>query len=523
MLAVACGGTHPRHATRIELKEKDDAYLQFIRADLLSLEGEVRRSNAELIKLTQRYPQMAYFFALLAQNYGQEKRYAEAVKTAQKALELDPHLMEARITLGKLYALQEQHEDASREFAAAIRDDPKDEEIYPFLANEYVALGEYRRAIEVLRKLLTINPDSVIAYYYMGAINARHLNRLGEALRLYQEALSIDPANANVHNAVAEVYLRQQQLRKALAKYQEIAHLEPDEIAVWLRIALIHYELKEYPEAIAIFEQILDRNPEADKIRFYLGILYENTKERDKAIDELLLVPPKSSYFKEARLHVAALMREAGQIDEAIEELLDAIEQRERIPEFYEYLAAIFEENKRFAEAIDILERGHEALPDEEKIVFLLGIVYEKVEDRENAVRAMSEVLRINPQNASALNYIGYTYIEQGENLDEALEMIQEALILRPDDGYITDSLGWAYFQMGNVEQAFTYLTRANRLVPGEPTILDHLGEVLLHRGDVKGALRCFEQAIEAGKKKKDPDEKELERIREKIERLKGS
>lgn len=521
-LAVACSGHHPRHATKIELKEKDDAYLQFIRADLLSLQGEMRRSDAELVRLTQRYPQMAYFYALLAQNYGQEKRYEEAVKAAKHALELEPRFTEARLTLGRLYAVQERHDDAAREFAAAIRDDPKREEAYPFLANECVAHGEYGRALEALRRLLAVNPDSVVAYYYMGAINAQHLNRLGEALRLYQEALNIDPANANVHNAIAEVYLRQRQLRKALGKYEEIAHLEPDEVAVQLRIALIHYELKEYPEAIAVFERILARNPEADKIRFYLGVLYENVKEPDKAIAQLLQVPPKSSYFKDARLHVAALMREAGRVDDAVAELFDAIAQRGRIPEFYEYLAAIFEENKRFAEAIDILERGHEALPDEEKIAFLLGIVYEKVEDRDNAVRAMREVLRINPQNASALNYIGYTYVEQGENLGEALEMIQEALVLRPEDGYITDSLGWAYFRLGDDEQALKFLTKANRLVPGEPTILDHLGEVLLRRGDAKGALKCFDQALEAGKKKREPDEKELERIREKIEKLKG-
>lgn len=522
VVLAACSGHAPLHVGKLELKEKDDAYLHFIRADLLAIKGETRKSTAELLKLTEQYPAMAYFHLLLAQNFAQEKRFEQAVDSANTALELEPNFVEARLFLGKLEAVQERHADAARELTQALRDDPKREDIYPVLANEYVALRDYGRAVEVLRRLVEVNPDAVIAYYYLGTIHEQYLHRSGEALRYLQEALTIDPANVGVHNAIAEIYLRQKQPRKALAKYQEIAHLEPDEVAVQLRIALIYYELKEFPAAIDVFERILAKNPDADKIRFYLGVLYESAKDPEHAVAEFVKVPPKSSYFKDARIHVASLMRQQGRPEDAVEALREAIEQKAQLPEFYEYLAAIFEEDKQYQQAIDVLLQGHEALPDEEKIVFLLGILYEKVEDRDAAIAAMQEVLRINPQNASALNYIGYTYAERGERLEEALALVQKALVLRPDDGYIVDSLGWVYLRMGDAAQALKYLQRACRLVAGEPTILFHLGEVQLARGDARGARRAFEQALEAGMKKREPDERELSIIRKRLEDLKG-
>jgi len=521
-LAASCAGGKPPTHAKLDLKEKDDAYLQFIRADLMAIGGDTRKSTAELMKLTQRYPDMAYFHYLLAENFGREKRFDLAAESAKRALELDPQFSEARIYMGRLYSLQERHADAAREFAIVARQDPRREEVYPLLAGEYVSEREYGRAIEVLKGLLSVNPDSVIAYYYLGVIYDQNLRNPNQALKMYQEALSIDPGSVSVHNAMAELYLRKHELRKALTKYMEISHLEPDDIAVMLRVALIHYELKEYPAAIEVFEKILARNPEADKIRFYLGVLYESAKQNDKAIAELMQVPPKSSYFKDSRIHVASLHRQEGRPDEAAEVLKGAIRQKPQVPEFYEYLAAVYEENDRVPEAIAILEEGHRAVPDEEKIVFLLGIVYEKALERERAVWAMKEVLRINPQNASALNYIGYTWADGGENLEEALEMIQQALVLRPGDGFITDSLGWAYFRMGDTERALKYLMKANSLVPGEPTILDHIGEVMLARGDVRAALKYFEQAFEAGRRKKSPDEREQERLKEKIDKLKG-
>lgn len=518
---TACATGRSPRLSKVELT--DDVYFDFIKADSLAMAGDTQKSSAELAKLIARNPDIAFFRYLLAQNLGREKRFSDAVQVCKKALELSPDFIEARIYLGKLYATQDLHVDAVRIFEEVIHDAPKKEEVYTYLAGEYAAMRDYVRSIKALRQLLTVNPDSVVAYFYMGTIYDRNLKNPSEALRMYNSALSIDPANANVHSAMGELYLRAKQTKKALLKFQEVAHLEPDDISTQLRIALIHYELKEYAQAITIFNEIIKKNPTADKILFYLGVLYEAEKEPAKATEEFKKVPANSSYFKDARLHMAAIARLDGRVEDAVAALREAIKEKKQVPEFYEYLAAIYEEAKDYKASIAVLEDGHDAIPNDEKIAFLLGVLYEKIEDRDGAIDAMREVLKINPQNAGALNYIGYTFAERGERLDEALTLVEQALVLRPDDGYITDSLGWVYFKLGDEENALKYLQKANSLVPGEPTVLYHIGEVFLKKGDAKMALKFFEQALSAAKKKTEVDEKELGRIEGRIKEIGGS
>jgi len=256
-------------------------------------------------------------------------------------------------------------------------------------------------------------------------------------------------------------------------------------------------------------------------------VLYEGTKEHERAMEEFSKVPAPSTYFKEARLHMASLSRLAGRIDHSIRILEEAIHQRAQIPEFYEYLAAIHEEKMEYAEAIAVLSNGHSAIPKNEKIAFLLGVLYEKAREQEKAITAMYHVLTINPQNASALNYIGYTYAERGENLGEALDFIQRALVLKPQDGYIMDSLGWVYFKRGDLDHSLKYLLKAQKLLKEEPTILFHIGEILRARGEGKAALKAYEKALDAISKnpKREPqhEREEEEKIRQRIEELKST
>ena len=106
------------------------------------------------------------------------------------------------------------------------------------------------------------------------------------------------------------------------------------------------------------------------------------------------------------------------------------------------------------------------------------------------------------------------------KKLGEAREMIERALVIKPDDGYITDSLGWVYYMDGDYLQAMKYLKKADHLAPNEPTILDHIANVLVKMGDNKSALKYFRRAYEGGAKSGKLDKEHLEQIHEKIEEL---
>ncbi|PIU56284.1 MAG: hypothetical protein COS89_06165, partial [Deltaproteobacteria bacterium CG07_land_8_20_14_0_80_38_7] len=175
-------------------------------------------------------------------------------------------------------------------------------------------------------------------------------------------------------------------------------------------------------------------------------------------------------------------------------------------------------------EAIEILKKGKRVLRKNENIVFLLGILYEKTKDRENAFSAMQAVLEINPSNPSALNYVGYSLLEKNKDFEKAKQMIQQASQLRPNDGYITDSLGWVFFKEGNNEEALKYLFKANLLSPNEPTILEHIGDVYFKINQQDKALEYYQKAIDSFQNKDiNTTEADISRIQLKVEKLKNN
>jgi tetratricopeptide (TPR) repeat protein len=109
----------------------------------------------------------------------------------------------------------------------------------------------------------------------------------------------------------------------------------------------------------------------------------------------------------------------------------------------------------------------------------------------------MREVLAINSNNADALNFIGYLYAERGIHLREARILIKKALAVKPDDGYILDSLGWVYYKMESYKKARTYLEQAHRLVPDDPTIAEHLGDAYNRLNKTEKALELYRRALE--------------------------
>jgi tetratricopeptide (TPR) repeat protein len=128
----------------------------------------------------------------------------------------------------------------------------------------------------------------------------------------------------------------------------------------------------------------------------------------------------------------------------------------------------------------------------------------------------MKEVLRLNPDYADALNYIGYSYTERGIHLEEALKMIQKAMELKPNMGYITDSLGWVYFKLGDYERAVIELEKANQLTPDDPIVTEHLADSYFKLSKIQKATELYEKAL-----KLDPKEDQIERLKNKIKELK--
>ncbi len=177
------------------------------------------------------------------------------------------------------------------------------------------------------------------------------------------------------------------------------------------------------------------------------------------------------------------------------------------------YAAALRARAGDFDGAVAFLEGLLAEEPDDDELFYNLGVLYGEARRYDEALHYMGLALDRNPDNASALNYVGYTHTERGENLDQAEAMIKRALELQPEDGYITDSLGWVYYMRARpliengridegrplAERAIRELRRADELAGGDPVISEHLGDAYLLLDQKERALELFREALELG------------------------
>ena len=127
----------------------------------------------------------------------------------------------------------------------------------------------------------------------------------------------------------------------------------------------------------------------------------------------------------------------------------------------------------------------------------------------------MRKVIALDPKNANALNYLGYTYADLGQNLDEAEQLIIEALKYKANDGFITDSLGWVYYKKGEYAKALEYLKKAHELVPDDPTIMEHVGDAYLKLNDKANALKYYQKALSKKDQEKEDLQKKIRQLKE--------
>jgi tetratricopeptide (TPR) repeat protein len=212
-----------------------------------------------------------------------------------------------------------------------------------------------------------------------------------------------------------------------------------------------------------------------------LGDLYESVKKPQMAIKVYERVPANSPLKRNAQIQLATDLDASDRSDEAITILKGVIEEDPKDLEAIMALGNVERGRKKFAECAQTYTRGIDALPTVEKsswvYFYFRGICEERSKQWAKAEVDMKKALELQPEQPHVLNYLGYSWIDQGINLDEGMKMIRRAVDQRPDDGYIVDSLGWAYFRIGNYEDAVKNLERAIDLKPEDPTINDHLGD----------------------------------------------
>ena len=244
--------------------------------------------------------------------------------------------------------------------------------------------------------------------------------------------------------------------------------------------------------------------------------LLEKLGRNDLATEVYDKVPRDNPYFHAAELGRAQALREQGRTDAAIEVLTQLSKSHADLAVVHVTLGDLYRSLERYAEASAAYDRAIALLdapdPSQWSLYFSRGITREREGRWPEAEADFRHALELQPDQPQVLNYLGYSFVEKGENMDEALDMIERAVAARPDSGYIVDSLAWALYKLGRYDEAIAPMEQAVELEPVDAIVNDHLGDVLWAVGRKLEARFQWQRALSF-----DPDPTDADRIRSKL------
>lgn len=257
-------------------------------------------------------------------------------------------------------------------------------------------------------------------------------------------------------------------------------------------------------------------NENSQKAILLAADLLEQMGQYDLAVAEYAKISPSSSYFLSSELGRVGALRDGGKTEAALEVLYYLSREFSDIGIVHNSLGDFLRREERYSEAKIAYDRAVDIYRENNNVSWVVlyarGITHERLQEWDKAESDFRNALTINPDQANVLNYLGYSLIDRGEKLDEAMTMIEKAVSLQPESGYIVDSLAWGLFKLGKYETAIPHMEKAAELMPVDPIVTDHLGDLYWAVGRQLEAKFQWRRALSF-----DPELKDATRIREKL------
>jgi len=466
----------------------------------------------------------------------------EAVKFAERVAQSNKSDRVARLVLGVNDIKVGHYATARRNLGQSVRGPITDLTAILLSGWSLAGSGDSKGAVAAIDRLTGPEWYGIFKDLHAGLI-LESAGQKKEAGKRFERAYKLDSTALRVVEAYGGWLSRNRSIQEALDVYTEFDKVLPRQPAVVEAIAKLKANEK-LPmlvtgaqagagEALYGLGASLGRRGGEDLGLVYLQLalhlapnhapalmsladLYEAMKKSEMAIKVYERIPHGSVLYRKASIQWAANLDALDKSDEAQKRLEDLLKAEPNDLEATLALGNLLRGHKKFAECAEAYTKAIDLIGKPEKaswpIFYYRGMCYERSKQWAKAEADLKKALELFPDQPLVLNYLGYSWIDQGVNLDEGMAMIKKAVAQRPDDGYIVDSLGWAYYRLGNYEEATRELERAIGLKPEDPTINDHLGDSYWRVGRKLEATFQWNHARDLK-----PDPEELPKILEKL------
>jgi tetratricopeptide (TPR) repeat protein len=472
-------------------------------AYLYNEQGDLNRAS-QILNGVPDADRSAKLYSALGYTYEQQKDYKKAVQAYQKAVDLDKDNLDAMRGLAQNQMNDSQYDAALQQYKQVVEADPQDPQSYMRMAEIYRRTGRFDQALDALKKAEAYVQDSLEVPYNMAVI--------------YQAQGKFDEATTILQGLV-------QKTEKPNNNYTSG---ERNNRSVFLeRLGSIYRDNGKTQPAVETFRKMTVLGDD-NATRGYQEIIetYRDAKQWPQATEAAKEAVHKFPNDRDLKLVFAGQLADSGQPDEGITQAKALLKGAPEDRPVYVALGQINSRLKRWKEAEENLDKALQLSSkqeDKDYVRFLLASAYERQKKFEPAEQMFRTLLKDDPNNAMVLNYLGYMLADRGTRLDEALNYLKKAIQLDPQNGSYLDSIGWAYFKLGNYDLAEENLRRASERTNNDPTILDHLGEVYAKTGRLKLAAASWERALVEWTKSvpADVDQNDVAKVQKKLETAK--
>lgn len=503
------------------------------------LRMEAPEKAAQVFEEVVRYhPNNRELTSLLLDALDKAGNAKRAIEVLAEVVRLDPDASQHRLELVRLLSEQGRHQEALEVLQAAPAETRAELEYSSLLARELLATaldlpsGHVQRNEALARALINLDsvldekPNDLDGMFLKVRILIAQMRR-DEAMTELRKLRDLVPKNPMVNRTLAELLQEQGQRAEAVELLTDLVRdidkanpAAADELR--LDIALIHARSQQWDEVVKLSAsraEVAEEPLRSIFVRLHVDGLVKlgRGKEALKVLDRYAARGEPSAALQVKRAEVLLELKREPQAHDLLQQIAadDGIENLVLVAQFYLF------QHQDFARSIPLLERAlaHDDDLSPEQLVelqFLLGQAHERNGEPEKAEAFFLQVLDSQPDHSTTLNYLGYMWADQGENLEEALSLVQRAVALEPDNGAYVDSLGWALFRLGHFQDAQRHLERAAELVPGDATILEHLGDVYVVLRRFDKAKQSYKRAVEVN------DEENVDQVRRKLANLEG-
>ncbi len=338
-------------------------------------------------------------------------------------------------------------------------------------------------------------------------------NDTASGLQLLESALSKDSLHEDALRSIAQVYMSRNDFPKAIVCYEKLYKNGAYGQIYGKTLSLLYYYNKQYEEAESLLKNMLEYDLNDYELHYYLGLVFSAAKKTDLAEIEMGKVLSLKPNFYDAWKELCLIPIREKDYDaaEVVAERFTKAYSDNPLP--WQLHGMVMSLKKEYKRAIQSYRNSISHDSSNVYSWFELGSAFERTKQIDSAESAFRKVLKLQPDDPAACNYLGYMWAERGINLDSSKILIETALRQEPDNGAFLDSYAWVFYQLGQIDSAFHYINKAVENIKDDPTVLCHLGDILEKKGWLKEALEAYHRSMEL--KFEYPEE-----IKEKISRI---